>query len=65
MFMLIKAEVEYNSGDYQNALLTCESAYEINGIKDKNTVISIWNYNYSFILYNKFKFEYNCMLLIR
>ena len=39
MFMLIKAEVEYNSGDYASALQTCESAYEINGIKDKSMLL--------------------------
>ena len=39
LFMLIKAEVEYNSGDYVTALSTCETAYELNGIKEKSFLL--------------------------
>ena len=39
LFRLIKAEVEYNSGDFATALTTCETAYELNGIKEKSFLL--------------------------
>lgn len=37
--MMIKAEVEYKLGEYEKALSTAESAFEIPGIKDKQLAI--------------------------
>lgn len=35
LFMLVKGEVEFRTEDFQNALTTMESAFEISGVKDK------------------------------
>lgn len=37
--MLVKGEVEYNSGDYVSALATAEMAYELPGIKEKSVLL--------------------------